>query len=800
VVSLRWPSAPAGGTQQVIFNVPRYIFLRGRTLLSHHSILRWALGGLTATALSVTGLSVPAHAADTPVLTAGGPQQITAALGERFDATLSVTNSGDTALDGVAVSFDTVWAFQDLEQYSNCEYEDGLVRACVFDQTLEPGESYRLVVPFRVRADTYAPSFQDSFYQWTPVSEHVSAGAPGTGSVLRLQEGDRIGESEDGSWQRFSVSVTGNQGTDLVAIGDTVSGWVGDVVETEFGVRNDGPATLDFRRSGLGVGWVVATAPEGTTIVSAPDCYRVTTTQAMCETAYRFKVGEIKTWNLSLRINRAVSGAAGSVEVNPDCKCERFTGDADKSNNRAALTVDGAVDETKPMIEDAGLVAHQRVPYVSSFQARVTDNAKVTRVAVTGAPASTLSTCTQQGSSDLWLCKLSQQVGYDGEADNVLTIKAYDVGGNVSEPVSVTVRVDRRYPRYTVSPEPKSSLRSGAVTVALNDVPADVAEVRVLNGRTDEIVTTLTAAPWTYTWDATNDATPPAFLAVDQVGNVWHVSTDYIVDDEAPVINRVDTVSQYLPNRVDTGTGWIGARGGLEYSVSDESPITRTEWWVNGVLKSTFASFAWDAGTSTAPTAQVELRVWDAAGHTASKSFTLNIDRTVSATVVAPAQNTLIRGTSFVTSVTVNDPHGKAYSTLLAPVRLTGSQSSAKVASGKDGVKTIIWEVADRLGNVAQFKRIVIVDNTAPTASLKSAPKNRAKLTKTFNVTANASDKNGIARVELLINGKKVATDYRAGWGFKINPKRYGKSFTVQIRAYDKAGNVKYTTKRTYRR
>ncbi|SFG02025.1 hypothetical protein SAMN05421541_1471, partial [Actinoplanes philippinensis] len=31
-------------------------------------------------------------------------------------------------------------------------------------------------------------------------------------------------------------------------------------------------------------------------------------------------------------------------------------------------------------------------------------------------------------------------------------------------------------------------------------------------------------------------------------------------------------------------------------------------------------------------------------------------------------------------------------------------------------------------------------------------------------------------------------------------PKKYGKKFTVQFRVYDRAGNSKLTTKRTYRR
>jgi hypothetical protein len=767
--------------------------------LHHHSVLRWALGGLTATALSVTGLSAPAYAADTPALIAGGTQELTAALGEHFDVTLSVTNSGDTAVDGAAVTFDTVWAFEDQEHFSNCEYAGGLVRACVFDQTLEPGKSYRFVVPFRVREDTRAPSTQESFFKWEPASEHAGAGTPGTGSALRLQEGDRIGQGEDDGWQRFDLNVTGDQGADLVVIGGTAAGWVGDVVQAEVGVRNDGPATVDLSRPGLGVATVVATAPPGTAIVGAPDCYRVNSAQATCETDTRFKVGEVKTWKIALRIDRAVAGAAGSVEVNPDCTCWRFFGDTDTSNNKKPLPVDATVDETKPVIEDAGLVANQTVSDVVTFTPRVTDNAKVTKVLVTGAPATTLSTCTPQASSNLWSCKVNQQVGYNNEADNVLTIKAYDVGGNVSESVTVPVHVDHRFPLFTVSPAPKSSLHAGTVTVRLNDVPADVAEVRVLDGKTDALVTTLTAAPWTYTWNATNDATPPAFLAVDRVGNVWHVSTDYLVDDESPVIDSVDAAGEYLSYRVDTGTGWVGSLAYLEYKVTDESPITRTEWWVNGVLASSKPLFVWDAHAITAPTAKVELRVWDAAENTTSKSFTVNIDNKVSATV-APAQNALIRGTTFVTSVTVSDPHGRAFSTILSPVYIPGSRTAAKVTSGKDGAKTITWEIGDRLGNVAQFKRTVIVDNTAPAASLRSAPKDKAKLTKTFSVTANASDKNGIGRVDLLINGKKVSTDYRAGWGFSINPKKYGKSFTVQLRVYDRAGNSKLTAKRTYRR
>ncbi|MEU8661058.1 hypothetical protein [Actinoplanes philippinensis] len=55
-------------------------------------------------------------------------------------------------------------------------------------------------------------------------------------------------------------------------------------------------------------------------------------------------------------------------------------------------------------------------------------------------------------------------------------------------------------------------------------------------------------------------------------------------------------------------------------------------------------------------------------------------------------------------------------------------------------------------------------------------------------------------KVQLLVDGKVVGTDGRAGFAFSLNPKRYGKKFTVQFRAYDRAGNVRYSSKRTYRR
>ncbi|WP_043511924.1 MULTISPECIES: Ig-like domain-containing protein [unclassified Actinoplanes] len=103
-------------------------------------------------------------------------------------------------------------------------------------------------------------------------------------------------------------------------------------------------------------------------------------------------------------------------------------------------------------------------------------------------------------------------------------------------------------------------------------------------------------------------------------------------------------------------------------------------------------------------------------------------------------------------------------------------------------------------GQTSTATRTVVVDNTKPAIAISKAPANGAKLTGSAAVTAAASDRNGIARVELLVNGKPVATDTRAGYAFTLNPARYGKTFTVQLRAYDRAGNIQYSSRRTYHR
>lgn len=119
-----------------------------------------------------------------------------------------------------------------------------------------------------------------------------------------------------------------------------------------------------------------------------------------------------------------------------------------------------------------------------------------------------------------------------------------------------------------------------------------------------------------------------------------------------------------------------------------------------------------------------------------------------------------------------------------------GAGYSKKVATGKSsGTGKLVWKLTDKLGNPRSYTRIVIADNRAPSLSITKAPGNKAKVKGTVKVTVKASDASGIARVELLVNGKVAATDKTAGYVLRVNTTRL-KTMKVRVRAYDKLGNV----------
>ncbi|MEU4622345.1 Ig-like domain-containing protein [Actinoplanes sp. NPDC023801] len=452
-------------------------------------------------------------------------------------------------------------------------------------------------------------------------------------------------------------------------------------------------------------------------------------------------------------------------------------------------------DVTAPVIVDLGVEPGQLIPRLFRFTPVVTDDVGVAKI------EGLLAGLPHQVSCGAVSCTVDTN-GVPHDAEVALSVWALDAAGNKSEVVTTTVRIDKVIGSVTLSPRAGTVMPAGPVTVRLSGMADDIVKVEMTTAFTGgEVLATRTEGPWEFTWNAVAGKERLHFRLTDRAGNTGTQDSYYVVDDQAPIIERVDSVTSFSPARLDLGGGWVGQSSQLRATIRDKSKIARFAWRVNGQAASSDPLLVWHPARLPGPTAEVSLQVWDTFGFTSSTSFTVNLDKDAPAMTVYPAERALIRGTSFRTWVKATDARGVAYVALQAPDNPTGSRAAAlTVPAGRDGARTITWLGVDNHGNSRLAQRMVIVDNTAPSVAYKKAPKNLTKLKKSTTLTATVGDRNGVARVQLLVNGKVVVTDTTVAYSFTLNPKKYGKKFTVQIRAYDKAGNVRYSPKRTYRR
>ncbi|MEU4214068.1 Ig-like domain-containing protein [Actinoplanes sp. NPDC026623] len=471
------------------------------------------------------------------------------------------------------------------------------------------------------------------------------------------------------------------------------------------------------------------------------------------------------------------------------------------------------LDTTPPVITSTGLTDGQTVLRQSVLHPVVTDDVAVTTV-LARAGAGSFSRCTVDASQGL-SCSVTIPVALNG-TDIDMTVRAFDAAGNRADRIT-RVHVVAVALSGVLAPKAGTAMRSGPRTATLSDVSTETSKIEMTEGSTGAVLATLTAEPWTFTWNASATATPPCFRLSEPAGNSTTYCSNYVVSDEAPVIASVWAWHEYggdefggklaWSSRLDQGTGWIGADGTITSSPTDKTGIDHTELWVDGVLRSSTtaqsAFFDWHDATRGKAFANLQVRVMNRVGLTTTKAFRLNIDNVGPVLRISPRAGTLLRGKQVTVTKTATDQHrivppeSAGFST---PWQASPLSYSEYVTLHGDGSIRLRFSVYDELGNPSALSSLVTVDNTKATVGFATAPKNKAKVKGTVKVTAKASDKYGVARVQLLINGKVVATDTSAAFKFSINTKKYGKKIKVGLRAYDKAGNVTTTSTRTWYR
>ncbi|MET8152628.1 S8 family serine peptidase [Actinoplanes sp. NPDC049668] len=174
--------------------------------------------------------------------------------------------------------------------------------------------------------------------------------------------------------------------------------------------------------------------------------------------------------------------------------------------------------------------------------------------------------------------------------------------------------------------------------------------------------------------------------------------------------------------------------------------------------------------------------------------------------ISSPAANARVRGKINVTPTGIGDAWSGVRNVYLYVDGVYKAQDWTAPyvlpynTAGRNGAVKMQVRVYDKAGNRTNYERTIIADNTAPTVKITSGPKNKAKVKGTVKIAVSASDKYGLRRVELLINGKVIQKDTAAAYKFSFKASKQPKKMKVQIRAIDLVGNVKYATTRNYTR
>jgi thermitase len=247
----------------------------------------------------------------------------------------------------------------------------------------------------------------------------------------------------------------------------------------------------------------------------------------------------------------------------------------------------------------------------------------------------------------------------------------------------------------------------------------------------------------------------------------------------------------------------------LRPHVAAGSGITQVRAKLNGTTLATATGAPWTLNMDTsAVNGDATLTLTALAGATTKATLTLPVivDRVLPETSFRfPAPSALVRGT---VSIGANawDKVGVAKVQLLLGSTVVAVDYAAPFAlqwrSGvRNGNTVLTLRTYDRAGNVSLASRTVVADNWGPSAVISSGPSSGTRRIRgTVNVGAKAADRNGIRFLDLLVNGKVVSRSTSGAHTFPVNTARYGSTLKVQVRAFDRAGNLRSSPIRTWYR
>jgi hypothetical protein len=379
---------------------------------------------------------------------------------------------------------------------------------------------------------------------------------------------------------------------------------------------------------------------------------------------------------------------------------------------------------------------------------------------------------------------------------------------------------DTQAPSASIGSPTAGATVKGAVTVSAN-ASDNVGVTKVEFFVDGALVATDATAPYSFSWNTTSLADGNHSLqakATDGCNNSKFSST-------VTVTVQQDTAAPQTFWTSPAAGAIVRGTVSLQAEASDDTGVTRVEFYVNGALQGTDTTAPYAVNWNTASIADGSYSLYAKAFDAAAKSgtsatITVKVDNTAPrGWIDVPAANVTVSGTAVQLVGWATDLSriaSLAFRLDGQPLALNGAhtyglyrQDVCNVYPGDPGCPYVGWQAhfdstrfaggphtleviaTDGAGLTVTAQRVFNINNdvTAPTVSI-TAPGNGSTVKGIVTVQASASDNVGVTRVEFLVNNVLKATDTTAPYSFSWDTATAAEGgASVVAKAYDARGN-----------
>ncbi len=475
------------------------------------------------------------------------------------------------------------------------------------------------------------------------------------------------------------------------------------------------------------------------------------------------------------------------------------------------VSIPGAVTDTPPTVTLTAPAAGATVSGTAvALSANASDNNGVTKVEWF-LDAGTTPIATDMDSAGGWTDTWNSTLTTDGS--HTITARATDtIGQTANHQRSVTVDNIDELPSVTLTAPGAGATVSGTAVALSANASDDKGVTKVeffLDGSTLIATDTNISGGWTGSWDSTSTSNGSHTItarATDTVGQTAN-------HQRSVTVNNVDTFPSVTLTAPGAGATVIGTTVPLSANASDNNGVTKVEWFLDAgttpiatdVDSAGGWTGSWNSTLTTDGSHTITARATDTIGQTANhqRSVTVeNIDELPSVTLTAPGAGATVSGTTVALSANASDDHGlmKVEWFLDATLIATDTSSAGGWTGTWDstltsyGPHTITATATDTIGQTADDQHSIDVDNDAPPSVELVSPTEGSTVAGTVGLEANASDDNGVAQVEFILDETvSLGTDADGsdGWtGSWDSTLSTDGSHAITARATDTVGKI----------